>query len=259
MGDPSLNFVVVIPARYASTRFPAKALADIAGKPMIQRVYEQATKSKAREIIVATDDERIASVVKGFGGAYCLTSKAHNSGTDRVQEVAEIIGFSEEQIIVNVQGDEPLIPPDAINQVARELIANDAQIATLAEVITEVTDFRNPNVVKVVVDENGYALYFSRAPIPFLRTDEEVQPTLPKNDMAHALKHRGIYAYTVSLLDKFITLGESGPEKIEKLEQLRALGHGINIYVGISKLSIPQGVDTEQDLNRVVQVIERKV
>ena len=238
MCDPSLNFVVVIPARYASTRFPAKALADIAGKPMIQRVYEQATKSKAREIIVATDDIRIASVVKGFGGASCLTSK---------------------QIIVNVQGDEPLIPPEAINQVARDLIAKDAQIATLAEVITEVTDFRNPNVVKVVVDENGYALYFSRAPIPFLRTDEEVQPTLPKNDMAHALKHRGIYAYTVSLLDKFITLGESGPEKIEKLEQLRALGHGINIYVGISKLSIPQGVDTEQDLNRVVQVIERKV
>ena len=161
MGGSDLNFVVVIPARYGSTRLPAKVLLDIAGKPMIQRVYEQAKKSKARDVIVATDDSRIGSVVKGFGGVACLTATTHKSGTDRVQEVARTFGLSADQIIVNVQGDEPLIPPEAINQVARDLIAKDAQIATLAEVITELAEFQNPNVVKVVLDEDGYALYFS--------------------------------------------------------------------------------------------------
>ena len=260
MGGSDLNFIVVIPARYGSTRLPAKVLLDIAGKPMIQRVYEQAKKSKASDVIVATDDSRIGSVVEGFGGVACLTAKTHKSGTDRVQEVAKKFGLLEDQIVVNVQGDEPLIPPEAINQVARDVIAKGAQIATLAEVITESTEFHNPNVVKVVLDEEGYALYFSRAPIPWMRIDDlEEQVMLPKNDQIHALKHIGIYAYRVSLLNEYITWDESELEQIEKLEQLRALSHGINIYIGISKRPIPPGVDTEQDLRRVVEVIEKKI
>ena len=258
MSDLSPNFVVIIPARYASSRLPRKALIDIAGKPMVQRVYEQARKSAAKQVIIATDDDRIHSLVQSFGGISCLTSKLHSSGTDRVQEAAKLFGFIDNQIIVNVQGDEPLIPPEAINQVAQDIILQDAQMATLAEVITEVRELRDPNIVKVVTDKRGYALYFSRGPIPWMRTNaSEEKPILPEHKEIHALKHRGIYAYRASLLNEYVTWPETGLEHIEKLEQLRALYHGIGIYIGISKLPIPPGVDTENDLHRVFEVISR--
>ena len=165
-----MNFTVVIPARYASTRLPAKPLKEIAGKPMIQHVYERACESLAARVIIATDDARIETVAQKFGAEVCMTSVNHTSGTDRLQEVVKKLGLNDDEIVVNVQGDEPLIPAKVINQVAQNLAAmNEASMATLSEPIHSLFDFRNPNVVKVVADVNGRALYFSRAPIPWAR------------------------------------------------------------------------------------------
>lgn len=248
-----MKFTVVIPARYASTRLPAKPLKDIAGKSMIQRVYEQACLSDAAEVVVATDDQRIADVVESFGGRVCMTSANHESGTDRLQEVAKALSLSDDHIVVNVQGDEPLIPPQVINQVAHNLaVSREASVATLSEPIESVEDFTNPNVVKVVSDVNGLALYFSRASIPWPRdnvVDGVAPKALPSGDLFQ--RHIGIYAYRVTLLNEFVTWPQAELESTECLEQLRVLWNGRRIHVAASVLPVPGGVDTQQDLDRV--------
>lgn len=252
-----MSFYVVIPARYASTRLPAKPLRDIAGKPMIQHVYERACESDAREIIIATDDVRIEAAAKTFGARVCMTSPTHNSGTDRLQEVTQQLSLREEDIVVNVQGDEPLIPPAVINQVAANLAnAHSASVATLSEPIHSPDDFRNPNIVKVVADKNGRALYFSRASIPWPR-DHFAAPVvdgLPANFPCQ--RHIGIYAYRVALLNRFVGWPQAPLEQIESLEQLRVLWQGENIHIAEACAAVPGGVDTEADLQRVKQLLE---
>lgn len=252
-----MSFYVVIPARYASTRLPAKPLKEIAGKPMIQHVYERACESGAAQVIIATDDARIEAVAMAFGARVCMTSPAHNSGTDRLQEVVAQLGLGAADIVVNVQGDEPLIPAAVINQVAENLAQNpSASVATLSEPIHSLDDFRNPNIVKVVSDQSGKALYFSRAPIPwprdhFANTDVS---DLPDNFPAH--RHIGIYAYRVALLNRFITWPQAGLEQIESLEQLRVLAQGEVIHIAEACALVPGGVDTEADLARVKAILE---
>ena len=201
-----MSFSVVIPARYASSRFPGKPLADLAGKPMLQHVYERACESEAVRVIIATDDERIAHVAQNFGAEVCMTSDDHPSGTDRLQEVVHKLGFYADDIVVNVQGDEPLIPPRIINQVAHNLMALPmAGIATLSEPIETVDALVNPNVVKVVIDHQGMALYFSRAPIPWPRDSfmsEVGRSTMPEGFSWQ--RHIGLYAYRVKLLNDFV-------------------------------------------------------
>ena len=249
-------FVVVIPARFASTRLPGKPLLDIAGQPMIQRVWARACESAATRVIIATDDQRIAETVANFGGEVCLTRAEHESGTDRLQEVAAKLGFNDEQIIVNVQGDEPLIPPAVINQVALNLASSErAGIATLAKRIRERADVFNPNVVKVVVDNTLHALYFSRAPIPWDREafDRESFSADTHNDQLGGdwMRHIGIYAYRTEFLHRFIQWPLGRLERLEKLEQLRAMENGVAIHVDEACTEIPVGVDTMEDLERV--------
>lgn len=251
----SQAFTVVIPARYASTRLPGKPLQDIAGKPMIQHVWEQARKSSATRVVVATDDERIVEACRAFGAEVLLTRADHDSGTDRLAEVASQLGLASDAIVVNVQGDEPLIPPRIIDQVATNLAANpQAGIATLAEPITEVQALFNPNVVKVVSDETGLALTFSRAPLPWARdafaaSREQLPEGVPYR------RHIGIYAYRAGFLQDFVTWGPCWLEKTESLEQLRALWHGVRIHVADALEAPPTGVDTPEDLARVRRLL----
>ncbi|MGV6807772.1 MAG: 3-deoxy-manno-octulosonate cytidylyltransferase [bacterium] len=246
-----MEYTVVIPARYASTRLPGKPLLDIGGKPMIQRVYEQATKSSAGRVVVATDDNRIFDTVLGFGGEACITSTEHQSGTDRQQEVASKLGLSNDHILVNVQGDEPLMPPQVIDQVAWNLADNpDASVATLAEPIESDIDFNNPNIVKVVCDENGFALYFSRAPIPFPRDAGNDQVDYMA-ETVQPMRHIGIYAYRAGVLNEFVTWPVAPLEKLECLEQLRFMWHGRTIHVAKAMAEVPGGVDTPDDLERI--------
>jgi 3-deoxy-manno-octulosonate cytidylyltransferase (CMP-KDO synthetase) len=252
-----MSFYVVIPARFASTRLPAKPLREIAGKPMIQHVYERACASAAKAVIIATDDVRIEAAAKAFGAQVCMTSAAHNSGTDRLQEVVTQLGLAPNDIVVNVQGDEPLIPPSVINQVAQNMAQNSfASVATLSEPIHNLEDFRNPNIVKVVAAVNGKALYFSRAPIPWPRDHfaQQAVDQLPEDFPAQ--RHIGIYAYRVELLHRFVTWPQAQLEVIESLEQLRVLAQGEAIHVQESCVPVPGGVDTEADLVRVKQLLE---
>ncbi len=246
-----MKFTVVIPARYASTRLPGKPLADVAGQPMIQRVYAQALKSAADQVIVATDDARIADAVAAFGGQYCMTRSDHPSGTDRLQEVAAQLNLADDAIIVNVQGDEPLIPPQVINQVADNLASHpEAQVATLSEAIGSSEELFDPNAVKVVADANGLALYFSRATIPWDRDRFAAARELPET-MRCWQRHIGIYAYRVGLLNRFVDWPQAPLEQIECLEQLRVLYQGERIHVAEACAPIPGGVDTPADLARV--------
>ena len=253
-----MSFTVVIPARYASTRLPAKPLKDIHGKPMIQWVYEQACKSGAARVVVATDDERIEAVARGFGADVCMTSAEHQSGTDRLQEVAAQLGLADDELVINVQGDEPLIPPEVINQVAAILAANtDASVSTLSEPIHNADDFRNPNIVKVVADMQGLALYFSRAPMPWPRDHFAADNrSLPDSNLFQ--RHIGIYGYRVSLLNRFVQWPAAPLEKLESLEQLRVLWQGERIHVAEACALVPGGVDTEEDLQRVREVIAHR-
>lgn len=252
-----MSFYIVIPARYASTRLPAKPLKEIAGKPMIQHVYERASESAAAQVIIATDDARIEAVAKAFGARVCMTSAAHNSGTDRLQEVAAQLGLKPDDIVVNVQGDEPLIPPAVINQVAANLAENNyASVATLSEPIHSLDDFRNPNIVKVVADQTGKALYFSRAPIPWPRDHFAKSDVNSLPDNFPVQRHIGIYAYRVALLDRFITWPQAQLEQIESLEQLRVLANGEAIHIAEACAAVPGGVDTEADLLRVKAILE---
>ena len=253
-----MPFTVVIPARFSSTRLPGKPLLLINGKSMIQRVYEQALKSNAEQVIVATDDQRIADAVTAFGGNVCMTSDTHISGTDRIQEVAQQYGLSDEHIVVNVQGDEPSIPPAVINQVAINLANNTAAAAaTLSEKITDMDTFLNPNAVKVIVTEAQMALYFSRSPLPFPR-DAVVKHThlhtISINEISPPpQRHIGIYAYRVSLLHAFVAWAPALLETSECLEQLRILHYGKHIHVAEACENVPAGVDTQADIDRVRQ------
>lgn len=245
-----MKFRVVIPARYASSRLPGKPLADIAGKPMVVRVAERAAQSGANDVIVATDDERVLKAVEASGFKAVMTSPDHASGTDRIAEVAASLGCDEDDIIVNVQGDEPLIPPELIRDCALALTTHkDAAVATLAHPIHDEAEFRNPNIVKVVTDEQGYALYFSRAPIPWPRDAFASGQSMP-SDMP-ALRHIGLYAYRASFLAAFGNLASAPLERFEMLEQLRALWHGYRIAVAVTPDSPGTGVDTPEDLERV--------
>lgn len=252
-----MSFSVIIPARYASSRFPGKPLADLAGKPMLQHVYERACESEAQRIIIATDDAHIAETARGFGAEVCMTSGEHPSGTDRLQEVVQKLGFYADDIVVNVQGDEPLIPPRIINQVAHNLIALPmAGIATLSEPIETVAALMNPNVVKVVTDHQGMALYFSRAPVPWPRDsfmDEQGRSRMPEGFPWQ--RHIGLYAYRVKLLNDFVRWPPAALEQTECLEQLRALWNGVGIHVDAADETPPAGVDTPEDLERIRQLL----
>ena len=246
-------FKVVIPARYASTRLPGKPLLDIAGKPMVVRVAEQAEKSGASEIVIATDFEPIISVAKTYNFKAMMTRVEHTSGTDRIAEVATQLGWHDDEIVVNVQGDEPLIDPDLIKQVAEHLaVSQGAVMATACHPITDEASLLNANIVKVVMDKNGNALYFSRAPIPYPRD------ALYKANI-QAYRHIGIYAYRVGFLKKYTQLAATEFEKIESLEQLRALYYCYKIGVFITPNAPAGGVDTQEDLNFVRNIFKRKI
>jgi 3-deoxy-manno-octulosonate cytidylyltransferase (CMP-KDO synthetase) len=235
------GFMVVIPARFASTRLPGKPLLDIAGKPMIQHVYNRACESDASAVVIATDDQRIADVADSFGAKVVMTRAEHQSGTDRIQEVVSVLGLPEEAVVVNVQGDEPLIPPQTINQVADNLIRHsEAGISSLFHAIHDANELMNPNAVKVVTDALGYALYFSRSPLPW----QDAEPV-------HGKRHIGIYAYRVSTLNKFVSWSRSLLEVSERLEQLRAMHHGVRIIMAEAVQRVPAGVDTPEDLEAV--------
>ncbi len=252
-----MPFSVIIPARYASSRLPGKPLLDIAGKPMIQHVYERALQSEAKEVVIATDDARIQAVAEGFGAKVIMTSPNHPSGTDRLEEVVSQLGYYADDIVVNVQGDEPLIPPRVINQVAHNLAAEpSAGIATLCEDITDEASLYNPNVVKVVMNHAGFAMYFSRAPIPWPR-DHHLKGLAGLPEGINYYRHIGIYAYRVKLLKNFVKWVPAPLELAESLEQLRAMWNGEKIHVAVADEQPPAGVDTEEDLRRVRALLEK--
>lgn len=243
-----MSFVVIIPARFASTRLPGKPLQDINGKPMIVHVLDRARESGADRIIVATDHPEVAKAVEAAGGEVCMTRANHQSGTERLAEVVEKCGFSDDTVIVNVQGDEPMIPAVIIRQVAENLAASHSGMATLAVPIHDAEEAFNPNAVKVVMDKDGYALYFSRATIPwdrdrFAKNREAIGDTL--------LRHIGIYGYRAGFIRRYVNWAPSPLEHIEMLEQLRVLWYGEKIHVAVAKEVPGTGVDTLEDLNRV--------
>lgn len=249
----SLAFDVIIPARFGSSRLPGKPLLDIAGKPMVQHVWERARQSGAERVIIATDDSRIEQAAQAFGADVCMTSAEHASGTDRLEEVSRRLVLPADRIIVNVQGDEPLIAPELIRQVAANLQAHPAvRMATLCERIHDIQQVFNPNCVKVVCDARGYALYFSRAPIPWARDAFTHSRELLPADTVH-YRHIGIYAYRVSLLQQFILWPQAPHELSEALEQLRVQYQGERIHVEESCVQPGPGVDTAEDLERVRQ------
>ncbi|AUA32336.1 3-deoxy-manno-octulosonate cytidylyltransferase [Pseudomonas fulva] len=251
----NLDFTVVIPARLRSTRLPGKPLLPIAGKPMVQHVWEQARRSAASRVVIATDDASIFEACQAFGAEVLMTRVDHESGTDRLAEVAVQLGLPSEAIVVNVQGDEPLIPPVIIDQVAANLAANPhAGIATLAEPIHEPQAVFNPNAVKVVSDKNGLALSFSRAPLPWARDAFAKGQELPAG--VPYRRHIGMYAYRVGFLHDFVGWGPCWLEQTEALEQLRALWHGVRIHVEDAIEAPAVGVDTPEDLERVRRLLE---
>lgn len=255
-----MKFYVVIPARFASTRLPGKPLADIQGQTMVERVYRQASLSSASSVVVATDDQRVFDEVERFGGEVVMTREDHPSGTDRLAQVASIKDLDDEDILVNVQGDEPLIPPEVIEQVARNLTENSqCDCATLAEPIGTCGEFLNPAAVKVVTNEADEAMYFSRAPVPWPRdqagsiVSAESTESLPEN--FQAWRHIGIYAYKAGLLRQFTHWAPTALEQIESLEQLRILSNGKRIHVASACAEVPGGVDTPEDLERVRRLV----
>ena len=244
-------FRVVVPARYASTRLAGKALLPIGGKPMLQWVYERARASGAQEVLIATDDERIRSAAAAFAAEPVMTASTHASGTDRIAQVARSRKWAPQEIVVNVQGDEPLVPPAVIAQVATLLAVHpDAQLATLATSVDSLEELLDPNVVKVVTDAQGFALYFSRAPIPW-NSDSAPAGLATQSSFAGARRHRGIYAYRVASLLRLAQLPHGALEQRERLEQLRALEHGLRIYVEEALERPGPDVNTLADLERV--------
>lgn len=247
-----MNYHIVIPARYASTRLPGKPLLDIAGKPMLQHVYERAREAEMGEVIIATDDERIRAAAEGFGARVVMTSAEHRSGTDRLAEVVALCGFGHDDIVINVQGDEPLIPPAVIRQVGENLKNTViASVATLSTAIADEETLFDPNVVKVVANRCGYALYFSRAPIPWDRDAFARGERAPKGHQ----RHLGIYAYRAAFLRRYVRWEPAPFEVMESLEQLRVLYQTETIHVAEAVAVPPPGVDTAADLERVRQAL----
>jgi 3-deoxy-manno-octulosonate cytidylyltransferase (CMP-KDO synthetase) len=245
------EFVVVIPSRYASTRLPGKPLREINGKTLLQHVYERGCESTASEVVIATDDERIASVAESFGATACMTGDQHRSGSERIAEVCDLLDWDDEKIVVNLQGDEPSMPAALINQCAALLEDAAVDIATLASPFLSQDDFDSPNCVKVIRDTNDHAIYFSRATIPHARNDEHIDLA-----MESALHHHGIYAYRCGVLRRLVDATPSALEVSEQLEQLRALSLGMTIVVGIPPQRPGVGVDTEDDLRRAARELQ---
>lgn len=247
-------FNIIIPARYASQRLPGKPLRDIVGKPMIQHVYEQACLSGAKEVVIATDDQRVADAANSFGAIACMTSDQHRSGTDRIAEVITLRNYADDEIIVNMQGDEPTMPPELLKLAAKHCAESKADIITAAEWITQSEDIFNPNVVKVIIDDARCALYFSRAPIPWDRSnfiDSQVD-----NIKDHSYRrHIGLYAYRAGFVKEYVSWPAGKLETLELLEQLRALEHGRKIFVFDAPCDPGFGVDTEEDLARVIELL----
>lgn len=246
----SIPFIVVIPARYQSMRLPGKPLLDIAGKPMLLHVVERARASRAAAVYVATDDARIQAVCEQHGVPVCLTAAEHSTGTDRIEEVTRQLALAAQAIVVNVQGDEPLIPPQVINQVAANLAARpEAGICTLYAPLHDSDEFRSPHAVKLVCDQQGRVMYFSRAPIPWPRDAEASVPVQAK-------RHIGLYAYRVEVLQQFVQWPVGALEEVEKLEQLRAMEQGILIHAAQACADMPPGVDTPADLEAVRRLLK---
>lgn len=257
----STTFVVVIPARHGSTRLPGKPLRLLAGEPLVVHVARRALATGALQVVLATDDARIAEAVKALQVDVAMTRPDHLTGSDRLAECAACFDWPDDRIVVNLQGDEPFVPQTAVQAVVDALAGSDAAIATLATPITDAAEMFNPNVVKVVCDRFGYALYFSRAPIPWARdthlhdtwasagaSEERLAVSLPRD--FPALRHIGIYAYRAGFLRRFTTLDPTPLERTEALEQLRAIEHGYRVRVALSPEALPPGVDTEDDLAR---------
>jgi 3-deoxy-manno-octulosonate cytidylyltransferase (CMP-KDO synthetase) len=254
-----MGFHVIIPARLNSTRLPGKVLLDIAGKPMIQHAYERAMESGAEHVVIATDDEKVADVAENFGAHVCMTGDSHQSGTERLAEAAASLGYEDDEIIVCLQADEPMMPPALIRQLAVNLEEHDhVKVATLATKLKSAEELLNPNIVKVVLNYRNYAMYFSRAPIPWDRDQfSPIQSIHPeKLQLLDAYyRHIGMYAYRAGFLETYTNWPSSLNERLESLEQLRILWNGYKIHVGITDVSIPVGVDTQADLDRVNQLL----
>lgn len=251
----NLRFKVVIPARYGSTRLPGKPLLHIAGKPMVQHVYERALESGAEEVWIATDDERIVEAAGGFGANVRMTDPDHRSGTDRIGQVARELGWGDGEIVVNLQGDEPLMPASLVHQAAAGLNDNpEAVMSTLAARIHTTAELFDPHVVKVVADARGFAHYFSRAPIPWDR-DAFAVTTEELPERSEHFRHIGLYAYRVGYLETYAGLEPCHLEEMESLEQLRVIWHGDRIFVAEARELPGHGVDTEADLERVAALM----
>ncbi len=252
------TFTVIIPARFASSRLPGKPLADIAGKPMIAHVWQKAQQSGASRVVVATDNQAVAQAVQAFGGEVCMTSEHHNSGTERLAEVVEKLALADDEIVVNIQGDEPLIPPVIVQQVADNLAKNGVKMATLAVPLNDAEELFNPNVVKAVAEQSGNVLYFSRAPIPWNRdqfaglSDEQKTQLVLQSQY---LRHIGIYAYRAGFIKQYVQWQPSALENIESLEQLRVLWYGEKIHIDLAKEVPAVGVDTPEDLEKVRSIL----
>ncbi|MFZ7129419.1 3-deoxy-manno-octulosonate cytidylyltransferase [Avibacterium avium] len=252
------KFTVIIPARFASSRLPGKPLADIAGKPMIAHVWQKAQQSGANRVVVATDNQAVAQAVQAFGSEVCMTSEHHNSGTERLAEVVEKLALADDEIVVNIQGDEPLIPPVIVQQVADNLAKNGVKMATLAVPLNDAEELFNPNVVKAVADQSGNVLYFSRAPIPWNRdqfaglSDEQKTQLVLQSQY---LRHIGIYAYRAGFIKQYVQWQPSALENIESLEQLRVLWYGEKIHIDLAKEVPAVGVDTPEDLEKVRAIL----
>ena len=245
-----MGFSVIIPARYASSRLPAKMLKEINGKSIIEHTYSNAIKSNASRVIIATDDERIKTVAEGFGAEVCMTNDSHTSGTSRIAEAVSFLNFQNDDVIVNLQGDEPMMSPSAINQVASNLVSSGMSVATLCETIDTEDAYFDENCVKVVYNSRGRAMYFSRSPVPAFRDGQNINLDL-------CFRHIGLYAYRVNFLKDYTNMTISSLEMAEKLEQLTFLTHGFDIHVETSCASTGYGVDTESDLIKVKKEIKK--
>ncbi len=244
-----MGFFVIIPARYASSRLPGKLIKGIHGKPLIQHTYENAINSGASNVIIATDDKRIEQLANNFGANTCMTSSKHNSGTSRIAQVIQELGIDDDEIIVNVQGDEPMLSPNVIEQVANNLSSSNMQMSTLCEKVAGKSQYLDPNCVKVVFDRFGKALYFSRSPIPAFREPEDF-------DIDLCFKHIGIYAYRAGFIKKYLNMDSSRYEQVERLEQLTVLNEGFDIHIDTACEPTGYGVDTQDDLDKVREALK---
>jgi len=245
-----VGFSVIIPARYASSRLPAKMLKEINGKSLIEHTYSNAIKSDASRVIIATDNERIKIVAEGFGAEVCMTNDSHTSGTSRIAEAVSFLNFQNDDVIVNLQGDEPMMSPRAINQVASNLVSSGMSVATLCETIDTEDAYFDENCVKVVYNSRGRAMYFSRSPVPAFRDGQKINLDL-------CFRHIGLYAYRVNFLKNYSNMPISRLETAEKLEQLTFLMEGFDIHVDVSFASTGYGVDTESDLIKVKKELKK--